>query len=64
MPTSRQITKRDSRTELQAWYLTSLAPKLSRATTRRVVTTAAVDALDGQIRELLDLPPAAAEHLA
>jgi hypothetical protein len=64
MATSRKSLERDARAELQAWYLTSLRPKLARAATSDVVPPAAVDELDRQLRTSLDLPQSASERAA
>lgn len=52
MPNERART---ARAELHAWYLRSLLPKLARAATTGAADPAALDALDAQVRELLDL---------
>jgi hypothetical protein len=44
-----------ARTELQAWYLEGLLPKLTRAARTGGVDPRAVDALDGEMRAFLDL---------
>ncbi|HZT15598.1 MAG TPA: hypothetical protein VFA19_06580 [Gaiellaceae bacterium] len=64
MPRRRRPTERDARAELQAWYLTSLRPKLARAATADVVEAAAADELDRQLRVFLDLPETAPERAA
>jgi hypothetical protein len=64
MPTSSDPTPRDPRADLQAWYLASLQPKLRRAASTGMVRTAAVNALDRQLRELLDLPVDARQQAA
>ena len=55
---------RNTRSELQAWYLDSLLPRLVDAAATGAVAPAAVDALDGQLRELLALPAVPAEEAA
>lgn len=56
MPTQAQPTKSDARAELQAWYLESLQPKLARAAAAGVAPSAAVLALDEQVRAFIGLP--------
>jgi hypothetical protein len=46
---------RTARAELQAWYIHTLLPKLTRATKAGVVNPQALDALDHDVRALLDL---------
>jgi hypothetical protein len=41
--------------ELRAWYLAGLRPKLARAAQTGAVESAAVLALDRQMRDLLDV---------
>ena len=55
---------RNTRSELQAWYLDSLRPRLIDAAATGAVAPGAVDALDGQLRELLALPDVPAEEAA
>ena len=57
MPTSRDRLNRDARSELQAWYVTSLRPKLARAATADIVSPAAAEELDRELCEFLELPP-------
>jgi len=64
MPTTRESLQRNARAELQAWYLTSLRPKLARAATSDAVPSAAAEALDRQLRAFLDLPETASESAA
>jgi hypothetical protein len=45
----------EARANLQAWYLRSLLPKLSRAARTKVVNPEAVEALDADVRSLLDI---------
>jgi hypothetical protein len=45
-----------ARTELQAWYLGSLGPKLARAADAGIVRSAVADSLDRELRTFLDLP--------
>jgi len=49
-------TTRDVRAELHAWYLRGLRPKLARAARTGVVAPQALEALDAEVRALLDLP--------
>jgi uncharacterized protein YciW len=53
--TTRTTTRRDSRAELQAWYLASLQPKLRHAASTGAVLPGAAMELDQQLRALLDL---------
>lgn len=46
----------DARAELQAWYLRGLLPKLGRAAERGALDPRELEALDGQVRSLIDLP--------
>jgi hypothetical protein len=46
---------REARAELRAWYLRGLLPKLERAARGEVVEPRAVEALDVDVRALLDL---------
>ena len=46
----------DARAELQAWYLRGLLPKLGRAAERGALDPREFEALDGQVRSLIDLP--------
>jgi len=46
---------RAARTDLQAWYLHGLLPKLARAAKTGAVDVQAVEALDADVRSLLDL---------
>jgi hypothetical protein len=46
---------RTARAELQAWYIHALLPKLTRAAKAGVVDPRALDALDDDVRALLDL---------
>ena len=57
-------TRRGPRGELQAWYLSSLYPKLARAVGGGAVTPAAARALDRQVRDLLDLRGEASSEAA
>jgi hypothetical protein len=63
-PASAAPVARNTRAELQAWYLDSLLPRLVDAAATGAVAPAAVDALDGQLRELLALPAEPAEEAA
>jgi len=63
VPTSRE-SQRNARAELQAWYVTSLRPKLARAATADVVEAAAAEELDRQLCAFLDLPGTAPERAA
>jgi len=45
----------EARTELQAWYLRGLLPKLGRAVKRGAVDPREIEALDARVRSLLDL---------
>jgi len=45
----------DARAELEAWYRRGLLPKLARAARSGVVDGRAVDALDADVRALLDI---------
>jgi len=56
--------RRNARVELRAWYLTRLRPRLARAASTGVVTPAAADALDRQVRDVLDLPARSGEDAA
>lgn len=46
---------RAARAELQAWYVQGLLPKLARAASSGVADPRAVEALDADVRGLLDL---------
>jgi hypothetical protein len=46
---------RAARAELQAWYLRGLLPKLVQAARIGVVDVGAVDALDADVRALLEI---------
>ena len=46
----------DARAELRAWYLGRLRPRLENAVSAGTVESAAVEALDDQLGELLDDP--------
>jgi hypothetical protein len=50
-----------ARAELQAWYLHGLRPKLARAGEAGVVDRGALEALDDDVRALLDLSRAGEE---
>lgn len=50
-----------ARAELQSWYLQGLLPKLARAAQTGTVDRAAVEALDADVRALLDLSRAREE---
>lgn len=50
-----------ARAELQSWYLQGLLPKLARAARTGAVDRAAVEALDTDVRALLDLSRAREE---
>ena len=63
-PAPASSAARNTRFELQAWYLDSLRPRLVAAAATGTVALAAVDALDGQLRELLALPTVPAEKAA
>ena len=52
---------RRARAELQSWYLQGLLPKLARAAQTGAVDRAAVEALDADVRALLDLSRAREE---
>ena len=56
--------RRNARAELQAWYLVSLRPKLVRAAGSGIVTLAAAEALELEVRDLFDLPADAGEEVA
>ena len=45
----------DARTEVRDWYLGVLLPKLARAGRAGVVAPQALEALDADVRALLDL---------
>jgi hypothetical protein len=45
-----------ARSELQAWYLRGLLPKLAEAARTGTVSPGAIDALDAELRALLGLP--------
>jgi hypothetical protein len=47
----------EARAELRAWYLSGLLPKLARAAGLGVVNAQAVEALDHDLRALLELSP-------
>lgn len=64
MATTREPGSSRARAELQAWYLTSLRPKLARAATSDTVPPAAAEALDRQLCAFLDLPETASETAA
>ncbi len=49
-------TQRNASSELRAWYLQGLAPKLAAAVRAGKAEAAAVAELDRQLRALLDLP--------
>jgi hypothetical protein len=57
MATMATKSTRDARAELQAWYLRSLLPKLARTAKKGAVDPRAVEALDAEVRALLDLGP-------
>ena len=63
MPSDRP-TQREPRAELQAWYVSSLYPKLARAVGGGAVTPAAARELDRQVRDLLDLRDEASSKAA
>jgi hypothetical protein len=46
---------REARTELATWYLRGLLPKLARAATIGAVEAQAVEALDADVRALLEI---------
>jgi hypothetical protein len=46
---------RAARAELQAWYLRGLLPKLVQAAKTGAVDVGAVDALDADVRALLEI---------
>jgi hypothetical protein len=46
---------REARAELQAWYLRGLLPKLAQAAETGTVDAGAVDALDAEVRALLEI---------
>ena len=52
---------RAARAELHAWYLGGLLPKLAHAGRTGTVDVRAVEALDADMRSLLDLSPAQEE---
>jgi hypothetical protein len=56
MLTAGQSIHRNSRAELQTWYLASLQPRLRDAESAGIVSPAAADALDREIRDFLNLP--------
>jgi hypothetical protein len=58
MATMSKKDARDARAELQAWYLHGLLPKLARAASTGTVDTGAVEALDADVRALLDVTEA------
>ena len=64
MQRSGEPRGRTARAELQAWYVESLRPKLTRAASEGIVTPAAARALDRQLRDLLEVPARAAEEAA
>lgn len=49
----------DARSELRTWYLVRLRPRLENAVSAGTVESAAVEALDDQLDELLDDPDGA-----
>jgi hypothetical protein len=55
MATSRDKRTRDARAALQGWYLHGLLPKLARAAKTGVVNPGAVEALDADLRALLEI---------
>jgi hypothetical protein len=55
MKTAANTKAHEARAELQAWYLRGLLPKLAQAARAGVVELQAVEALDGEVRALLDL---------
>jgi hypothetical protein len=57
MPPARRAAHEDARTELRAWYLKSLQPKLAQATAAGVARPGPVGELDRQLRAFLELPP-------
>ena len=61
MATMADERARTARTELQAWYLHGLLPKLAGAAKTGRVELGAVEALDADVRELLDLSYAQGE---
>ena len=56
MPSTPTESPRDARAELQAWYFRGLLPKLARAAGSGVIAPQALEALDVEVRALLDLP--------
>jgi hypothetical protein len=51
----RSREKKAARAELQAWYLGGLLPKLACAAKAGLVDVGALDALDADVRALLEL---------
>jgi hypothetical protein len=59
--TTGDTRARAARAELQAWYVRSLLPKLARAASAGVADPRAIEALDADVRGLLDLARAREE---
>jgi uncharacterized protein YciW len=55
MATTRNKRTRQARAELRAWYLHRLLPKLARAAKTGVVNPGAVEALDADLRAMLEI---------
>lgn len=57
MPAARTAAPaRHPRSELQAWYVAGLHPKLAAAVRAGAVSATAAESLDRLVRELLELP--------
>jgi hypothetical protein len=56
MTTTAESTGLDSRTELRAWYLGRLRPRLEEAVIAGIVEPGSLDELDYQLAELLISP--------
>ena len=61
MATTEDQKARAARAELQAWYVRGLLPKLTRAASTGVADPRAIEALDADVRGLLDLARAREE---
>ena len=59
-----QPIPRNARVELRTWYFVSLAPRLRDAASAGIVSPAAADALDRDVRDLLGLPRGAGDQAA
>ena len=64
MAKTAQSTRPGGRAELRAWYLGRLRPKLAGAVTAGTVEPASLEALDFQLRRMLELPAQLEEEAA